>query len=54
MVQVAAGGAHSLFLTKSGAVRLDCGSGIVRYEKCLICNHLLVWNVPAMFFVLDS
>ena len=30
---------------------LDCGSGAVRYEKCLICNHLLVWYIPSMIFL---
>ena len=38
--------------TGAGAARwLDCGSGVVRYEKCLICNRLLVWNVRAIFFL---
>ena len=39
------------FIGREATTWLDCGSGVVRYEKCLICNRLLVWNVPAMIFL---
>ena len=32
--------------------RLDCGSGAVRYEKCLICNHFMVGYIPSIFFLI--
>ena len=49
---VGVGGLQDLEHTESKLfTRLDCGSGVVRYEKCLICNRLLVWNVPAMIFL---